>query len=101
MPRGMDNDHNVDVEFQPPNQQEEGTQEVLEEELEFPRTRASNLLGVRGQSMKKRKLASDMAASLDCFCESTHRIEELKLEAAIKLHQDNRKLDQDHYLPPY
>ena len=43
--------------------------------------------------MKRRKLASYMAASLDCFCQLTCRIEELKLDAAIQLHEDNRKLE--------
>ena len=42
--------------------------------------------------MKRKKLATDMAASLDRFCESTRKIEELKLEATIKLHEDNKKL---------
>ena len=47
--------------------------------------------------MKRRKMASDMAAFLDRFCETTRRIEELKLEAAIKLHEDNRKLDLEMF----
>ena len=47
--------------------------------------------------MKKRKLASDMVASLDRFCESARRIEELKLEAAIKLHEDNKKLELEMF----
>ena len=34
-----------------------------------------------------------MAASLNRFYESTHRIEELKLETAIKLHEDNKILE--------
>ena len=93
VPGSMDNDHNVGVEDQPPSQHEEVTQEVLEEGLESPRTRASNLPRVRGQPVKRRKLANDMAAFLDRFCESTRRIEELKLEAAIKLHEDNRMLE--------
>ena len=90
---GMDNGHNAGVEDQPPSQQEEVTQEVPEEEPKSPRTRASTLLGFRRQPVKKKKLASDMAASLDRFCVSIHRIEELKLEAAIKLHEDNKKLE--------
>jgi hypothetical protein len=51
------------------------------------------LLGVRGQPVKRRKLASDMVASSHRFCEFTRRIEELKLKAVIKLHDDNRKLE--------
>ena len=83
VPSGMDNGHNMGVEDQPPSQLEEVTHEVPEEEPESPRTRASNFPRVRGQPVKRRKLASDMATPLDCFCESTRRIEELKLEAAI------------------
>ena len=47
--------------------------------------------------MKRRKLANDMVASLDRFCESTRKIEELKLEAAIKLHEDNMKLELEMF----
>ena len=97
VPDGMDNGHNVGVEDQPPSQPEKLSQEVPEEELESPRTRASNLPEVRGQPVKWRKLASDMTASLDRFCEFTHRIEELKLEAAIKLHKDIRKLELEMF----
>ena len=46
-------------------QQEEATEQVEEEEPESPRTRAANLPSVRGQPMKKRRLANDMAAALD------------------------------------
>ena len=42
---------------------------------------------------KQKKLASDMAASLDRFCESIHRIAEFKLDTAIELHNDNIKLE--------
>ena len=35
--------------------------------------------------MKRRMLASDIAASLDRFCESIRRIEELKLEAIVEM----------------
>jgi hypothetical protein len=34
-----------------------------------------------------------MAASLDRFCDSTRKIEELKLEAALKIHEDTKKLE--------
>ena len=47
--------------------------------------------------MKRRRLAIDMAAALDRFYESTCRIEELKLEAAIKMHKDNRKLELEMF----
>ena len=94
---GMDNGRPVGVDEQPPNQPEEETQHVPEEDQESPRTRASSLPGVRGQPVKRRKVASDMAASLDRFCESTRRIEELKLEAAMKLHEDNRKLELEMF----
>ena len=63
----------------------------------MPRTIASYLPGVRGQPVKRRKLANDMVASLDRFCESTRKIEELKLEAAIKLHEDNMKLELEMF----
>jgi hypothetical protein len=64
VPSDMDNNHNMGVEDQPPSQ---------EEEPESPRTRACNLLGVRGQRVKRRKFASGMAASLDRLCEYTRR----------------------------
>jgi hypothetical protein len=92
VPSGMDNSRPIGVDDQPQSQPEEEAQHVPEEDPESPRTRASNLPGVRGQPVKRRKLGSDITASLDRFCESTRRIEELKLEAAIKLHEDNRKL---------
>jgi len=47
--------------------------------------------------VKRRKMASDMAAFLDRFCETTRRIEELKLEAAIKLHEDNKMLELEMF----
>ena len=73
VPGGLDNGEPVSVEEQIPSQEEEATQEAREEEPDSPRTRASNLPGVRGQPAKRR--ASDMTASLDRFCESTRRIE--------------------------
>ena len=97
VPGGMDNGRPVGVDEQAPSQPEEDSQQVPEEEPESPRSRASNLPGVRGQPVKRRKIASDMAASLDRFCESTRRIEELKLETAIKLHEDNRKLELEMF----
>jgi hypothetical protein len=42
--------------------------------------------------MKRRRLASDMAASLDWFCETTRRIEKLKLEVVVEMHKENRQL---------
>ena len=51
------------------------------------------MLGVRGQSVKRRRLANDMAASLDRFCESTRRIVEIKLDATIQLQKKNRQLE--------
>ena len=47
--------------------------------------------------MKRRRLANDMAATLDRFYESTCRIEELKLEAAMKMHEDNKKLELEMF----
>ena len=100
VPGGMDNGRPVGVNDQPPSQPKEETQHVLEEEPESPITRASNLPGVRRQPVKRMKLASDMAASLDRGCKSTRRIVELKLEAAIKLHEDNRKLELEMFKLP-
>ena len=40
--------------------------------------------------MKRRRLASDMATSLDQFCESIRIIKELKLEAVVEMHKENR-----------
>ena len=84
---GMDNGQDVGVEDQPTNQQSEATQQVPKKERESLVTRAAKLFVVRGQPMKRRKLASDTTASLDYFCKFTRRIEELKLEAAFKLHR--------------
>ena len=47
--------------------------------------------------MKRRNFASDMATSLDRFYESTCKIEKLKLEAAIKLHKHNTKLELEMF----
>jgi hypothetical protein len=97
VPGGMDNGRNVGVDDQPPSQPEVEPEQVPEDEPDSPRTRASKLPGVKGQPVKWRKMASEMAASLDRFCEATRRIEELKLEAAIKLHEDNRKLELEMF----
>ena len=77
----------MDVEDQPPSQQENEIQQVPKEEPAF------NLFGVRGQPVKIRKLASNMADSLDHFCISIRKIKEFKLEVTVKLHEDNRKLE--------
>jgi hypothetical protein len=97
VPGGMDNGRNVGGDEQPPSQPEVESEQVHEDEPDSPRTRASNLPGVRGQPVKRRKMASDMAASLDRFCEATRKIEELKLEAAIKMQEDNRKLELEMF----
>ena len=94
---GIDNGEEVDGEEQPSVQHEETIQQVEEEELESLRTRAANLPGVKGQLVKRRRLANDMVAMLDRFCETTCRIEELKLEAAMKIHEDNRKLELEMF----
>ena len=52
--------------------------------------------GVRGQHVKRRRLASDMTASLDRFYESTRRIKETKLEADVQM-QKNRHLELKMY----
>ena len=93
VPGGMDNGEEVGGEEQPPVQQEDALEQVEEEEVESPRTKAANLPGVRGQHVKRRRLATDMTAALDRFYKSTRRIEELKLEATMKMHEDNRKLE--------
>ena len=49
--------------------------------------------------MKRKRLANDMAVALDQFYESTCRIEELKLEATMKMHEDNRKLQLEMFNP--
>ena len=90
---GMDNGGSVGVNEQPPNQPKDDLQHVLEEESESPRTRASNLFGGKRQTVKRRKLASNMTVFLNRFYKCTCRIEELKLETAIKLHEDNKKLE--------
>ena len=97
VPGDMNNGRPVGVDEHPSSQLEEDLQQVSEEERESPRSRASNFPGVRGQPVKRRKMASDMAASLDRFCESTRRIEELKLKTAIKLHEDNMKLELEMF----
>lgn len=87
VPSNMNNDLIVGVEDQPPNQPVEWTQHVPKES---PKTRAFNLYGITGQLVKRRKLASDMLVFLDRLHGWICRIEDLKLEAAIKLHEDNR-----------
>ena len=64
---------------QPLSQSKKKTYNILKKKPMSRKPRASNLLGVRGQAVKKKKLDSDMAASLDQFCEYTCIIEELKL----------------------
>ena len=63
----MDNGGPISMNEQPPNQPEDDLQHVLEEEPESPRTRASNLFGVEGQPVKRKKLASNMTAYLSRF----------------------------------
>ena len=62
MPCGMNNGRNVGVDDQPSSQLEEESQQILKDEPYLPRTRASNLPGVKGQPVKRRKVASNMAA---------------------------------------
>jgi len=93
----MDNGRNVGVDDQPPSQLEVEPKQIPEDEPNSLGTSASNLPGIRGQPVKQRKMANDMAASLNQFCEATHRIKELKLEVAIKLHEDNRKLELEMF----
>ena len=92
VPGGMNNREHVDVEEQISFQEEEATEEGQEEEPDSPQSRDSNLLGIRGQHVKRRRLASDMAASLDRFCESIRRIEEMKLEIVVQMQKENRHL---------
>ena len=80
------------VEEQIPSQEEEAIQEGREEAPDSPRTRASNLHGVWGQHVKRRRLASDMTTSLDRFYKSTYRIEEMKLKATVDMQKENRQL---------
>ena len=94
---GMDNGEEVGGEEQPPVQQKEAPEQAKEEEPESPRTRVANLPGVRRQHVKRRRLVNDMAAALDRFCESMHRIEELKLEGTMKMQEDNRKLELEMF----
>jgi hypothetical protein len=93
VPGSIDNGRNVRVDDQPLSQPEEESQQVPKEEQESLRTRASILRGIREQPVKRRKAASDMMTYLDRFCESTRRLEELKLKATIKLHKVERKLE--------
>ena len=97
VPGGMDNGRPVSVDEQLPSQPEEDSQQAPEGKPESPRSQASNLPGVRRQLVKRRKMANDMAASLDRFCKSTRIIEELKLETTIKLHEDNMKLELEMF----
>ena len=60
---GMNNGMHVCVNNQPPNQSEEESKQVSEEEPESSRIRASNLSVVRRQSVKRKKMTSDMVAS--------------------------------------
>lgn len=66
---GMKNDEDMCVEIQFSIQQEEITQQIQDDEPIFL---ALNLFGVKGQHVKKKKLASDdMTIILDRVCEST------------------------------
>ena len=55
------------------------------------------MLGIKHHVVKRKRLANDMAISLDCFCKSTYKIGELKLEAIVKMHEDNRKLELEMF----
>ena len=87
----MDNVEDVERDPPPPIQHEE------EEPLQSPKTRAAILPGVKGQAVKRRRLSNDMATSLDRFCDSTRKIEELKLEVALKIHKDTKKLELEMF----
>jgi hypothetical protein len=91
VPGGMDNDRPIGVDDEPQSQLEEDAQHVPEEDLELPRTRASNLPRVRGQPVKR------PGESWLVTWRPLWRIEELKLEVAIKLHKDNRKLELEMF----
>jgi hypothetical protein len=57
--------------------------------------RAANLPGIRGAPIKRRRIKGDMACALDRFAESFACIERMKMETAIQLHTDNKKLEMD------
>ena len=66
-------------------------------EHESSKIKVVNLHGVRGQLVKNRRLVSDMVASLNCFYKFIRRINKLKLEIAIKVHENNRKLKLEEF----
>ena len=101
LPGSIHNEMSVGVDEQPPSQPEDDLQQIAEEEHELPKTWAFNLTGIRGQPVKRMRMTSDMAASLDMFCVFTRRIEQLKLETAIKLHEDNIKLELEMFKLTY
>ena len=70
---------------------------MFERRNQSPLARVANLFGVKRQLVKRRKLAGNMAISLDCFCESTCRMKELKLDAAIQEYENNRKLELEMF----
>ena len=69
--------------------------EVLPKEVEVHDAAicAGNLLGVRGAAVKRQKINGDMASALDCFVESSTRIEKMKMETAIQLVRENKKFE--------
>lgn len=92
VPGKIDNGEDVSVEEQVPTQEEDATQRDREEKPDSLRTKAANLSGVRGQPVKRRRLANDMVTSLDHFCESTRIIEELKVGTTVEMYKENRHL---------
>jgi hypothetical protein len=54
-----------------------------------------NLLGVRKVPTKHRRINGDMASTLDRFVESSARIKRMKMEIAIQLYTNNKKLKMD------
>jgi hypothetical protein len=57
----------------------------------------TTLLGVKDQLVKRRRLFNNIAASMDRFCESTRKIEKLKLKVLLKICEDTKKLELEMF----
>jgi hypothetical protein len=88
---GMDNGKDVGRDLAPPTQHEE------EEPPQSLRTRAATLPRIKSQAVKRRRLSNDTVASLDWFCVFNRKIEELKLEATLKIYENTKKLELEMF----
>jgi hypothetical protein len=55
----------------------------------------ANLPSIHGVATKWRRVSGNLCNTIDCFEDSQVRIEKIKMETAIQLHANNKKVELD------